>query len=86
MSIPSGAAAGWAAACWARRCAGSPGAAQTGAYLWVFDDNARAIDFYRRLGGEIVEHGVEEIDGLQIPQSRITWRDTARLAEACGTA
>jgi ribosomal protein S18 acetylase RimI-like enzyme len=62
------------------------GRGQSGAYLWVFDGNTRAIDFYCRLGGEIVEHGVEEIDGLQIPQSRITWRDTARLAEACGTA
>ena len=31
------------------------GRGETGAYLWVFDDNARAIDFYRRLGGEIVE-------------------------------
>ena len=59
------------------------GRGQTGAYLWVFDGNTRAIDFYRRLGGEVVEHGVEEIDGLQIPQSRIIWRETARLAEAC---
>ena len=33
------------------------------AYLWVFDDNTRAIDFYRRLGGEIVERGLDEIDG-----------------------
>jgi ribosomal protein S18 acetylase RimI-like enzyme len=53
------------------------------AYLWVFDGNTRAIEFYRRLGGEIVEGGFEEIDGLTIPQSRIVWRDTARLAEAC---
>jgi ribosomal protein S18 acetylase RimI-like enzyme len=53
------------------------------AYLWVFDGNTRAIEFYRRLGGEIVEHGFEEIDGLTIPQSRIVWRDTLRLAEAC---
>ncbi len=53
------------------------------AYLWVFDNNTRAVDFYRRLGGEIVEHGVEVIDGLKIPQSRIAWLDTLRLAEAC---
>jgi ribosomal protein S18 acetylase RimI-like enzyme len=53
------------------------------AYLWVFDGNTRAIDFYRRLGGEIVEQGFEEIDGVKVPQSRITWRDTSRLAEAC---
>ncbi len=55
------------------------------AYLWVFDDNVRAIDFYRRLGGKIVEGGFDEIDGAQVAHSRIVWRDTARLAEACGT-
>ncbi len=53
------------------------------AYLWVFDANTRAIDFYRRLGGEIVEHGIDEIDGTAVPHSRIAWRDTRRLAEAC---
>jgi ribosomal protein S18 acetylase RimI-like enzyme len=57
---------------------------ETGAYLWVFDENARAIDFYRRLGGEIVEGGFDEIDGAQVAHSRIAWRDTARLAEVCG--
>jgi ribosomal protein S18 acetylase RimI-like enzyme len=57
---------------------------EASAYLWVFDANTRAIDFYRRLGGEIVERGFDEIDGRKVPQSRIVWRDTARLAEACG--
>jgi ribosomal protein S18 acetylase RimI-like enzyme len=56
------------------------------AYLWVFHANTRAIDFYRRLGGEIVEHGFDEIDGRRVPQCRIAWRDTARLVEACGVA
>ncbi len=59
------------------------GRGETGAYLWVFDDNTRAIDFYRRLGGEIVERGFADIDGSPIPHSRIAWRDTARLAEEC---
>lgn len=57
---------------------------ERGAYLWVFDDNVRAIDFYRRLDGEIVEGGFDEIDGKQVAHSRIAWRDTARLAKACG--
>jgi ribosomal protein S18 acetylase RimI-like enzyme len=57
---------------------------ETGAYLWVFDDNLRAIDFYRRLGGEIVEGGFDEIDGAQVAHSRIAWRDTVRLARECG--
>jgi ribosomal protein S18 acetylase RimI-like enzyme len=56
---------------------------EAAAYLWVFDDNVRAIDFYRRLGGAIVERGIDEIDGVQVAQSRIAWRDTTRLAEAC---
>ena len=56
---------------------------ENGAYLWVFDGNTRAIDFYRRLGGEIVEHGFDEIDGSPIAQSRIAWRDTGRLADTC---
>jgi ribosomal protein S18 acetylase RimI-like enzyme len=60
------------------------GRGETGAYLWVFDDNVRAIDFYRRLGGEIVEGGFDEIDGRQVAHSRIAWRDAARLADACG--
>lgn len=59
---------------------------ETGAYLWVFDDNPRAIEFYRRLGGEIVEGGFDEIDGALVAHSRIVWRDTARLAGACTVA
>ena len=56
---------------------------ESNVYLWVFDANARTVDFYRRLGGEIVEAGFDEIDGQQVPQSRMIWRDTLRLAEAC---
>ncbi|SKA20994.1 hypothetical protein SAMN02745126_04171 [Enhydrobacter aerosaccus] len=52
-------------------------------YLWVFDANVRTIEFYRRLGGEIVERGMAEIDGNRVPQSRVVWTDTAVLAEAC---
>jgi hypothetical protein len=53
-------------------------------YLWVFDANVRTVDFYARLGGEIVERSVAEIDGRRVPQSRVVWRDTAALAKACG--
>jgi ribosomal protein S18 acetylase RimI-like enzyme len=54
------------------------------AYLWVFDANTRAIDFYCRLGGEIVEQDLDEVDGQPVPHSRIAWNDTVRLVEACG--
>lgn len=57
---------------------------ETRAYLRVFDASTRAINFYRRLGGKIVEQGFDEIDGLKVPQSRIVRHDTLRLAEACG--
>ena len=49
----------------------------------MFDGNVRAIDFYRRLGGEIVEGGFDEIDGVKVAHSRIVGRDTAGLAKAC---
>lgn len=54
------------------------------AYLWVYSANQRAIDFYRRLGGELAEQGADVVDGLEIPSSRIVWHDTQRLAHACG--
>jgi ribosomal protein S18 acetylase RimI-like enzyme len=60
------------------------GRGEARAYLWVFDANTRAIDFYRRLGGNIVESGFDTVDGLDVPHSRIVWEDTLRLAEACG--
>jgi ribosomal protein S18 acetylase RimI-like enzyme len=53
-------------------------------YLWVSDANVRTIDFYARLGGEIVGRGFADIDGRRVPQSRVVWRDTAALAKACG--
>ena len=56
---------------------------ESAAYLWVFDGNVRAIEFYRRLGREIVESGFDEIDGVPVARSRMTWRDAARLAQAC---
>jgi ribosomal protein S18 acetylase RimI-like enzyme len=53
-------------------------------YLWVFDANVRTIEFYLRLGGEIVERGFIDIDGRRVPQSRVVWHDTEALAKACG--
>lgn len=56
---------------------------ETDVYLWVFDDNARASDLYRRLGGMVVEGGFDEIDGTQVAHSRIVWCNAARVADAC---
>ena len=63
MSIPSGAAAGWATQLLGAAMRQVAGRGEARAYLWVFDGNTRAVEFYRRLGGEIVEQGFEEIDG-----------------------
>ena len=52
--------------------------------LWVFDGNAPALAFYRRLGAEIVERGLDEFAGERIPHTRLAWKDVARLAAACG--
>jgi ribosomal protein S18 acetylase RimI-like enzyme len=49
------------------------------AYLWVFDANVRTVEFYLRLGGEIVERGFDEIDGVKVPHSRVVWRDIESL-------
>jgi ribosomal protein S18 acetylase RimI-like enzyme len=49
------------------------------AYLWVFDANVRTVELYLRLGGEIVERGLDEIDGVKVPHSRVVWRDIASL-------
>lgn len=54
------------------------------AYLWVFDANVRTVDLYRRLGGEVVEGGFDRIGDMDVPHSRMVWRDTRRLAELCG--
>jgi ribosomal protein S18 acetylase RimI-like enzyme len=53
-------------------------------YLWVFDANRMALRFYLALGGSIAERGIERLDGRDVPQTRIVWRDTAQLAIACG--
>jgi ribosomal protein S18 acetylase RimI-like enzyme len=52
--------------------------------LWVFDANDPALAFYRRLGAEIVERGLDEFAGERIPHTRLAWEDVARLAAACG--
>jgi ribosomal protein S18 acetylase RimI-like enzyme len=51
--------------------------------LWVFDANIAALDFYRRLGAEVVERGLDEFAGERIPHTRLAWEDVARLAAAC---
>lgn len=53
-------------------------------YLWVFDANRQAYRFYRSLGAEAVETGIDRFAGADIPHTRLAWDDSARLAAACG--
>ena len=76
---PDGAAPGYAA-CWAMRCAGWPGAGgQVPISGCSMATPAQSTSSPTGRGSS--EHGVDEIDGLQIAQSRIAWRDAGRPAE-----
>lgn len=54
-------------------------------YLWVFEDNTRAINFYQRLGGVIVERAVSDMPSSEnAPVLRISWDNADQLlASAC---
>ena len=49
-------------------------------YLWVVEANIRAIDFYRRLGGQVVENRINDIAGTAVPCLKVEWTDLVRLA------
>lgn len=49
-------------------------------YLWVFEDNVRAINFYQRLGGVITEHTVSDMPSSNnAPVFRISWKNAVQL-------
>lgn len=50
------------------------------ARLWVFRDNRRAVDFYRKLGGVVVGEGVHRLGGVEAPDLEIAWEDLGSLA------
>jgi len=56
----------------------------TSACLWVFDANAAATRFYRRLGGTADKQGLDPFAGAHAPHTRIVWPDLAALERACG--
>jgi ribosomal protein S18 acetylase RimI-like enzyme len=51
--------------------------------LWVYDANTPAKEFYRRIGGSVVEKRVWERAGAMVCDLRILWPDAAALAAAC---
>jgi GNAT superfamily N-acetyltransferase len=51
-------------------------------HLWVFDANPRARAFYARHGGVETGRRLERLAGIDVPETRIAWRDLAPLAQA----
>lgn len=51
--------------------------------LRVFDANAAAIRFYRRLGGCTDGAGIDGFAGANMPDTRFGWRDLEALRDAC---
>ncbi|MGH6946246.1 MAG: GNAT family N-acetyltransferase [Kiloniellales bacterium] len=58
-------------------------AGTTALHLWVYDANRPTLAFYEKLGGVVEERGLERNGDLEIPHSRVVWRDLAALAARC---
>ena len=52
----------------------------TTAYLWVLVENRRAVRFYRRLGGVVVEEAIKPVFGHDLPNYKIAWPDLSEIA------
>jgi len=51
------------------------------AYLWVFENNKKAIRFYERLGGIQKEQSIKNVFGYDVLSRKIEWYD---LSTICG--
>jgi ribosomal protein S18 acetylase RimI-like enzyme len=45
------------------------------AYLWVFEQNRRAVRFYERLGGVVVARMMQPTVGHDLPDLKVVWSD-----------
>ena len=54
---------------------------QRKAFLWVFEDNKKAIKFYIRLGGIQKEKSMKNVFGYDIPSQKIEWDDISTILE-----
>lgn len=58
----------------------APRSASRDIHLWVFEANASALGFYRRLGGEVVERVASAMTAAEgQPELRIHWPDLRLL-------
>ena len=51
------------------------------AYLWVFESNGKAIQFYERLGGIKKEQSMKTVFGYEVPSQKMVWDDLSVLCE-----
>lgn len=49
------------------------------AYLWVFESNIKAVQFYKRMRGVVKERALQDIFGYSIPSLKIEWKDLSVL-------
>jgi ribosomal protein S18 acetylase RimI-like enzyme len=49
------------------------------AYLWVFESNGKAIQFYERLGGKQKGQSIRTVFGYDVPSRKIEWNDLSLL-------
>ena len=52
------------------------------AYLWVFESNQKAIQFYERLGGILKEQSMKTVLGYDVLSRKIEWDDLSLISES----
>ncbi|MGH6900454.1 MAG: GNAT family N-acetyltransferase [Geminicoccaceae bacterium] len=50
------------------------------AYLWVFEQNRRAVRFYESLGGVVVARVMQPTVGHDLPDLKVVWSDLSVIA------
>ena len=51
------------------------------AFLWVFEENRRAVAFYERLGGKRTDRMTKPVFGNDVVQVKLEWTDLAELSD-----
>jgi ribosomal protein S18 acetylase RimI-like enzyme len=54
---------------------------KSAAFLWVFEDNRRAVALYERLGGTRTDRMIKPVFGNAVVQVKFVWTDLAELSD-----
>ncbi len=49
--------------------------------LWAYDDNVKALAFYKSIGGTVDAHGTDPFAGADAPHTRVGWHDLSVLRD-----